>query len=97
MSAIKDYIQSLNGEGLLSNLWAGDGSGAASDPAGVQGNEAPVMTEMAVQETGIQAANDQGGATPYQKPRKARRRLPAHRRRSWQSTPGYRRSMGWPW
>lgn len=62
MSTIKDYIQSLNGEGLLSHLWAGDRSGASSDPAGVQGNEAPVMTEMAVQETGIQAANDQGGA-----------------------------------
>ena len=58
MSSIKDYIQSLNGEGLSSQI--GDCSGASSDPAVAEKSEAPVMTETAVKETEPQAADNQG-------------------------------------
>ena len=60
MSSIKDYIQSLNEEGLSSHLKVGDCSGASSDPAVAEKREAPVMTETVVKATETQAADDQG-------------------------------------
>jgi len=59
MSAIKNYLKSLNGEDFLSNLRGRDRGGTSSDPALVENSEAPVITETAVQETETQAVFDQ--------------------------------------
>ena len=71
MSRIKDYLQTLNEEGLSSHLSGGDSSGASFDPAVAEESKAPVLTGTDVQETQTQAADDEAETDTAPKAAKA--------------------------